>query len=105
MSFTTNIKNEITNIEYPKSEAIAELSSIININGTIEKESFSIYTENFGVSRRIYKLIKDLYNVEATIEKEKVNRLNKNFLISIIVDKDIDNNGNIIINKNTVLWS
>ncbi len=90
MSFTTNIKNEIINTEYPKSEAIAELSSIININAVIDKNSFSIYTENFGVSRRIYKLIKDLYGVEAQIEKEKVNRLNKNFLISIIVDKDID---------------
>ncbi len=88
MSFTTNIKNEITNVEYPKSEAIAELSSIININGNIEKESFSIYTENIGVSRRIYKLIKDIFGIEVTIEKEKVNRLNKNFIIHLIVDKE-----------------
>ena len=90
MSFTTNIKNEISNVEYPKSEAIAELSSIININASIEKESFSIYTENFGVSRRIYKLIKDIFGVEVNIEKEKVNRLNKNFMIHLIVDKEAD---------------
>ena len=30
MSFTTNIKNEILNIEYPQTELIAELSAIIN---------------------------------------------------------------------------
>ena len=53
MSFTTNIKNEILNIEYPQTELIAELSAIINIDAKIEKETFSLYTENIGVSRRI----------------------------------------------------
>jgi len=90
MSFTTNIKNEILNIEYPESELIAELSAIININANIKKEEFTIYTENFGVARRIYKLIKDLFKTDVFIEKEKVNRLNKNYLIYINV-KDKNN--------------
>ena len=62
MPFTTNIKNEILNNEYPRSELITELSAIINIGATIEKDKFSLYLENIGVSRRIYKLIKDLFN-------------------------------------------
>ena len=55
MSYTTNIKNEILNNEYNKTEQISELSAIININGEIENNSISLYTENIGVSRRIYK--------------------------------------------------
>ena len=37
MSFTTNIKNEMLNIEYPETEIIAELSAIINISAEIKK--------------------------------------------------------------------
>ena len=42
MSFTTNVKNEILNLDYPKSELIAELSAIINIGVQINKDKFSI---------------------------------------------------------------
>lgn len=89
MSFTTNIKNEILNIEYPKSEIIAELSAIVNIGATLEKNKFSIYLENIGVSRRIYKLIKDTFNVEIELNKEEINRLNRKYLMHITV-KDTD---------------
>lgn len=89
MSFTTNIKNEIINIEYPNTELISELSAIINIGSVIEKDKFSLFIENIGVSRRIYKLFKDLFNAEITLTKEKTNRLNKNYLMHIeITDKD-----------------
>ena len=90
MSFTTNIKNEIVVADYSPSELIAELSSIININAIIDKEKFSIYTENFGVSRRIYKLLKELYNIEIIVDKEQINRLNKNYIIRLIVKEKKD---------------
>ena len=90
MSYTTNIKNEILNIDYPKSEQISELSAIFNINGEIEGDSISLYTENIGVSRRIYKLLKDIFNIEISITKEEVNRLNKNYIIHMYLDKDVD---------------
>lgn len=83
MSFTTNVKNEILNIEYPKSELIAELSAVVNLGAEIKKDKFSIYTENLGVARRIYKLTKDLFNVEIELQKESINRLNKNYLVYI----------------------
>lgn len=92
MSYTSNIKNEIVNIEYSPSESIAELSAIVNISGDITKDKFSIYTENIGVSRRIYKLIKDLFNNEVSIKKEEVNRLNKNYLLHI----EVNNSTNIL---------
>lgn len=89
MSFTTNIKNEILNIEYPRTELISELSAIINISAEIKKESFELYTENIGVSRRIYKILKELFNADIELIKEQINRLNKTYLIHIkVIDKD-----------------
>lgn len=85
MSFTGNIKNEIINIDYPTTELIAEMSAIVNIGAVIEQNGFKIYLENIGVSRRIYKIIKDLFNAKIEIKKEKVNWLNKNYSIHIKV--------------------
>ena len=90
MSYTTNIKNEILNNEYNKTEQISELSAIININGEIENNSISLYTENIGVSRRIYKLLKDIFNIEINITKEEINRLNKNFIIHMTIKEDVE---------------
>ena len=90
MSYTTNIKNEILNNEYNKTEQISELSAIININGEIENNSISLYTENIGVSRRIYKLLKDIFNIEINIIKEEINRLNKNFIIHMTIKEDVE---------------
>ncbi len=42
MSFTADIKNEISNTFYPNSEAIAELSAVVNIGAVIEKNSFRL---------------------------------------------------------------
>lgn len=85
MSFTTNIKNEISNIHYPKTESISELSAILNVSGNFNKNSFNIYTENASVARRIYKLIKDVYHVNIEMKSKDINRLNKTHLIEIIV--------------------
>lgn len=85
MSFTVDIKNEISNNMYSKSELIAELSSIINISATFEDNSIKIYFETISVARRIYKLLKELYHVEIIMEKVKINNFKKNNFISIIV--------------------
>ena len=90
MSYTTNIKNEVINLNYTKTEGVAELSATLNINAQIDKDKFVISTENLGVSRRIYKLIKDIYNVEVIIDKESINRLNKNYIITLTVKDKTD---------------
>ena len=45
MSFTQNIKNEISNIEYSDSEKMAELSAALNIGVKIYDDRFEILTE------------------------------------------------------------
>ena len=44
MSFTSNIKNEISSIQYSESENFAELSAILNIGAKIFDDKFEIYT-------------------------------------------------------------
>lgn len=87
MSYTTNIKNEICNIEYPTSSAMAELSAILNIGAKIYDDRFEIYTENVSVARRIYKLIKEIYHVNIEMDTSGVNSLRKNKLVLLSVSE------------------
>ena len=85
MSFTSNIKNEISNIEYDESEKMAELSAVLNIGARVNKDSFSVILENISVARRIYRLIKDIYHVEIEMDNSEVNTLRKNKLVTLTV--------------------
>ena len=90
MSFTSNIKNEISNIEYSDSEKMAELSAILNIGVKIYNNRFEIYTENISVARRIYKLIKEIYHVEIEMDTSGINTLRKNKLVLMSVHDKVD---------------
>ena len=70
MTFSTEIKNEITRLECSKTESIAELSAIVR-NSASTSESIYINVENNAVARRIYKLFKDIYNITPTITIRK----------------------------------
>ena len=89
MSFTSNIKNEISSIEYGESEKIAELSAILNIGVKIYEDKFEIYTENISVARRIYLLIKEIYHVEIDMDTG-YNSLRGNKLVLLSVHDKID---------------
>ena len=90
MSFTSNIKNEISNIEYDESEKMAELSAVLNIGARVNKDSFAVILENISVARRIYKLIKDIYHVEIEMDNSEVNTLRKNKLVTLTVKEKFD---------------
>ena len=90
MSFTSNIKNEISSIQYGESENFAELSAILNIGGKIFDDKFEIYTENISVARRIYTLIKETYHVDIEMDNSGVNSLRKNRLVLLTVHEKVD---------------
>ena len=90
MSFTSNIKNEISNIEYGDSEKMSELSAILNIGVKIYDDKFEIYTENISVARRIYKLIKEIYHVDIEMDTSGINSLRKNKLVMMIIKDKIN---------------
>ena len=93
MSFTIQIKEEITKSKTAKSEAIAELSAYIRNNGNFLKDRVTLTTENHFIVERVLEEIKDLFNIE--IKEEVIENLNfsKNELYQIT-----------IMNKNTQLF-
>ncbi len=85
MSYTSNIKNEIANIEYSISETMAELSAILNIAVIINNDSFTLNIQNISVARRIYKLIKEIYHIDIIMNNEEYNILRGKKIVSLIV--------------------
>lgn len=90
MSFTSKIKNEISNDIYSLSENMAELSAILNISVKIDSNKFEIYTENVSVARRIYKLLKDIYHIDIKMDTSEINTLRGNKIIVLIVDDKVE---------------
>lgn len=90
MSYTTRIKEEISNIETTKSETIAELAGFIRNNGTITKDSIALTTENKKTVERIKKFLKIEYEIDLKIEtKDNVN-FSKKELILMKIDTKVD---------------
>jgi cell division protein WhiA len=82
MSFASETKKELTNLEVKGCCSKAELSALIRMNGSL---SFSnrelvvdIQTENAAIARRIYTLVKMNYEVQVELLVRKKMRLKKN---------------------------
>ncbi len=101
MTFSTEVKNEVTKLESTKLELISELSAIVRNSSEIEPH-IKITIENNSVARRIFKLFKDIYEVTPIITVRQRYGFNKgiNYILEIkhknheilndlsIVDKD-----------------
>ena len=70
MSFSLDIKNEVTRLDSTKEELISELSAIVRNSATIDND-IVIYLENNSVARRIFKLFKNIYDVTPIITVRK----------------------------------
>ena len=88
ISFTVNVKNEISSFDGTREENIAILSAVIRNSGKIDG-SIVVTTENSKVARRIYTLISDIYNVSVSIE-DKNNNFNRNRLYIIKTNQNIN---------------
>lgn len=91
MSFASETKKELTNLEVKACCVRAELSALIRMNGSL---SFSnrglvvdIQTENAAIARRIYTLIKMSYQVQVELLVRKKMRLKKNnvYIVRLLV--------------------
>ena len=84
MTFSTEIKNEISKLEYTKLEAISELSAIVRNSSDIYPY-IKVITENNAIARRIYKMFKDLYDITPTITIRQRYSFNKgiNYILEI----------------------
>ncbi|HHW69718.1 MAG TPA: sporulation regulator WhiA, partial [Tenericutes bacterium] len=70
MSFTSNVKNEVSRLETVKFENISELSAILR-NSEILDDRINVITENASVARRVYNLIKGIYGITCRITVRK----------------------------------
>ena len=68
MSFTSQIKEEISSIKNTKSETIAELSGFIRNNGYFLDKIMVLTTENEKTVERMKNFIKDLYDYNVEIQ-------------------------------------
>lgn len=82
MSFASETKKELTNLEVKDCCCKAELSALIRMNGSLSfsnrKLIVDIQTENAAIARRIYTLIKKDYEVQVELLVRKKMRLKKN---------------------------
>ncbi|MFY0761613.1 MULTISPECIES: DNA-binding protein WhiA [Metabacillus] len=82
MSFASETKKELTNIESKACCLKAELSALIRMNGSLSfsnrKLILDIQTENAAIARRIYTLLKKQYDVSVELLVRKKMRLKKN---------------------------
>ena len=82
MSFASETKKELTQIESEDLVLKAEVSALIRMNGTLSftnrQLSLDVQTENAAIARRLYTIVKKLYpyNVELLVRKKM--RLKKN---------------------------
>ena len=100
MSFSTNIKNEVTRLDSTREELISELSAIVR-NSALISDSIVITLENNSVARRIFKLFKNVYDITPVITVRKKyfnNGLSyileiKNKINQVLSDLSITSNG------------
>ena len=91
MSFTTQIKDEITKINNNTPEDLISLLVYLSFNSTITDDEILIYTENASVARWLFKLLKIFYNVEIRLTVRTIKRFRKKniYILEIKEKKDI----------------
>ena len=90
MSFTTRVKNEISNNYNNSSANMAELSAILRNSYQKEEQKLEIVTENSTVCKHIYNLFKEIYNINIKTEYKNT-KFSKNRLYIITIPEKENN--------------
>lgn len=94
MSFSAKVKGEICRYtEISKEEALAELSAIMKVSGTLafsgREISFKITTENPASARFIFTLLKDYFGIHSKLMVKKSNSLKKNNIYMVLITEEM----------------
>ena len=94
MSFSTEIKTELQSLKQSSCCNKAELSALLHIGGSIEKNSLGLslafQTTNNAVIRRFVILLKSLYDLDLTIIKKHTNKLKKHSIYIVKISEQIE---------------
>ena len=93
MSFTKDVKLEVSLQELNTEEKRAELSALLQMTSSLSISNRGIAlvskTENAPVSRAIYRLCKELYQVEITPSVKRKMNLNKNLIYRLRLEGSV----------------
>lgn len=84
MSFTSNVKSEISGLDINNTDKIAELSALARLIGSV-KNNLTFITETASVAKRIFNLIKEVYNTTPNITVRKGYNFKKGYIYMIDV--------------------
>ncbi len=85
MTFSTKLKEEITEYNSNLIEKRAELSAIIRYDANIEKDKITITSENAKIARRIYTFLKEVFgvNIKIIVRNQKRFRIKQIYILEI----------------------
>ncbi len=94
MSFSAKVKGEVARYsELSKSEALAQISAIMKVSGTIGFSgsglSFKMTTENPKSARLIFTLLKTHFNIHSKLMVKKSNSLKKNNIYMVVINEEM----------------
>ncbi len=94
MSFSSKVKGELSRyVDITKGEALAQISAIMKVGGTIgfsgKGISFRITTESPSSARLIFTLLKDHFNIHSKLMVKKSNSLKKNNIYMVVINEDM----------------
>lgn len=89
MTFSSNVKKEISTLECNRLEYLSELSGIIRTAADIKIYSIKLQTENKYVANRIFGLFNVLYNLKVNISARKNYNFKKQQIYMLEQKKDI----------------
>lgn len=86
MSFTSNIKTEISKHKFSKEEKISLLSALVRN----EKKEIKIQNENIDIANLTFNLFQELFKITPKITVRKGYNYNKNYIYIIEVNKKLE---------------
>ena len=91
MSFSSNVKNEISKINIEESCCPkAELSALIKLSGTIQitgnnQIGIRLTTENAAIARRIFTLLKTNYSIHTRVMMTKNRQFKRKYSYTLLI--------------------
>ncbi len=85
MTFSTRLKEEITEYNSNQLEKRAELAAMLRYDAKIEKDKISITSENAKIARRIYTYLKEIFgiNIKIIVRNQKRFRIKQIYILEI----------------------
>ena len=89
MSFTSDVKNEVSKLDHERVETMAELSVILK-NSAVISDKINITTENASVARYVFSAIKEVYGISSKITVRNGYNYTKSYVYILEITKKVD---------------